>query len=73
MHWNDVLDDVQTHRECCGRIGEVAVRTHMTGKHGPPLGVGASFPLRKERGGGGRVEKNFSTLYAFFEIRFPLA
>jgi hypothetical protein len=34
-------------------IAVVAVRTHMTGKNGPPVGVGTSFPLWKEEGGGG--------------------
>jgi hypothetical protein len=32
--------------------------------------VGGSFPLWKEEGG--EVERNFSTLYSFFESRFPL-
>jgi hypothetical protein len=38
---------MQTHREFCGRV---TVRTHLTGKDGPGLGVGISFPLWKEEG-----------------------
>jgi hypothetical protein len=51
----------------------VAVRTHMTGMNGPPLGVGNLFPLWKEGGRGpGKVEKNFSTVDPFFQSCFPL-
>jgi hypothetical protein len=43
----------------------------MTGKNGPPVGVGNSFSLW--RGWvPGRVEKKISSLRPFLEFRFPL-